>query len=624
MRNSTIKNKNSTELAQWANRSTGIETAKVKLGTLVLMAFMMLVGFNSMAQAPGCPNVDAGPDVEIPCDEDCTILEANFLRTGETTQYAVSAIPFAPPFPATGGTSVSVDIDDRWSDAIQLPFEFCFYGQHYDEMLVGSNGVVTFDLVSNTPGGSCAWSFNDALPSTNLFPATIFGPYMDIDPSVDGSGDINWAVFGTAPCRTMVVNYPAIPYYSSACNDITMTTQIVMYETTNVVEVYLTNRSDQCPTWNNGNAVLGIQNQTGTAATVAPGRNTGNWSASNEAWRFTPSGASNVVFTWFDDSGTPISNDPTIEVCPDEGDTVYTAQAVYTNCDGNVITVEDDVTVTNLEGDSVDYHYENENHVDQTEFCIGEDVYVNGSATLNTSSYFMDLWIVGDDGEYDWISGAGWIPGSPDFVNITQLFENDPENPVTFEVGETYSVKLAINDPECGWVSLQKNFTIIDCCDEFTEADFFLNPEPGSDYSIVVQDYEDYGFINGVHEWYVLSSPNQGTGPYTPVFSTTTTGPGPVTLINNAQFGLYYTVVHKVITECGELCYAQEQFQQEGRGADGGNGYTRAVEIDCCFVFDFWPNGPGEPIPFTAQFDIGLDLSGNIITGNFFEYENEP
>ncbi|MEM7187844.1 MAG: T9SS type A sorting domain-containing protein, partial [Bacteroidota bacterium] len=108
------------------------------------------------------------------------------------------------------------------------------------------------------------------------------------------------------------------------------------------------------------------------------------------------------------------------------------------------------------------------------------------------------------------------------------------------------------------------------------------------------------------------------------VFSTTTTGPGPVTLINNAQFGLYYTVVHKVITECGELCYAQEQFQQEGRGADGGNGYTRAVEIDCCFVFDFWPNGPGEPIPFTAQFDIGLDLSGNIITGNFFEYENEP
>ena len=55
-----------------------------------------------------------------------------------------------------------------------------------------------------------------------------------------------------------------------------MTTQIVIYETTNVVEIYLENRSDACSNWNSGNAVIGLQNQNGTDGISAPNRNTGN------------------------------------------------------------------------------------------------------------------------------------------------------------------------------------------------------------------------------------------------------------------------------------------------------------------------------------------------------------
>ena len=586
-----------------------------------LVVCLFFVGFNAMAQGPGCPNIDAGEDVEIGCDDDCTQLTATYLQTGQTTNYSVTGIAANSPFPNTGGTSVSVNTDDVWSDAINLPFDFCFYGQNYSQMLVGSNGVVTFDLTSNTPGGGCAWSFSDTLPSSSLFPATIFGPYMDINPAVQGSGEINWRVLGTAPCRTMVVSYPSIPYYD--CNDLSMTTQIVLYETTNAIEVYLNGRSDQCPDWNNGNAVLGIQNQTGSAAVVAPGRNTGNWSSNGEAWRFTPSGAPNVAITWYDGNGNVVGNEPTITVCPDEPGDTYRVVADYTDCDGNVVSVNDAVEVTVLESGIVDYHYENEDHIDQTEFCIGEDVYLNGTATLDTSSYFMDLWIVNSSGGYSWISGAGWMPGTPDFVNITELFENDPENPVTFQVGETYSVKLAINDPDCGWISIQHNFTIIDCCDDFDNADFFLNPEPGSDYSIWVQDFDEFDQLNAVHEWYVLSSPNPTGGPYTPILGTTSTGPGPVFLIGNAQNGLYYTVVHKVITECGEICYAQTQYQEEGKGLEGGS-QTFAAEVDCCIVFDFWPNGPGEPMDFTAKFDMALDFNGNLLTQVESEYENNP
>ncbi|MDC8000980.1 gliding motility-associated C-terminal domain-containing protein [Aequorivita todarodis] len=318
--------------------------------TLALISFLLL-SFSAFAQGPGCPNVYAGEDVELDCGQPCTDLTASFLNTGETTSYAVSSIPYDPPFPFTGGTPVSVDTDDIWSDAIQLPFDFCFFGETYSQMVIGSNAVVSFDLVNNPPGGYCSWLFDESIPDPNLFFTTIFGPYMDVDPSVGGSGQINWTVFGESPCRTMVVNFPGIPYFD--CNNLSLTSQIVIYETTNVVEVYVEDRPDGC-TWNDGNAVLGIQNQNGTVGYTAPGRNTGNWAASNEAWRFTPNGASNVVFSWLDSTGTVIGTDPTINVCPTDPSTTYTAQAVYTNCNGDVVTETDEVTVTRIGSFTVD------------------------------------------------------------------------------------------------------------------------------------------------------------------------------------------------------------------------------------------------------------------------------
>ncbi len=317
--------------------------------TFALISFLLL-SFSAFAQGPGCPNVYAGEDLNLDCGEPCTDLTASFVDTGETTSYGVSSIPYAPPFPFTGGTPVSVNTDDIWSSAIQLPFDFCFFGQTYSQMIIGSNAVVSFDLANNPPNGYCNWSFDESIPDPNLFFTTIFGPYMDVDPSVGGSGQINWTVFGESPCRTMVVNFPNIPYFS--CNNLTLTSQIVIYETTNVVEIYVEDRPNGC-SWNDGNAVLGIQNQNGTVGYTAPGRNTGDWSASNEAWRFTPNGASNVVFSWLDSSGTVIGTDTTINVCPTDPSTTYTAQAVYTNCNGDVVTETDDVTITRIDSFSV-------------------------------------------------------------------------------------------------------------------------------------------------------------------------------------------------------------------------------------------------------------------------------
>ncbi len=120
---------------------------KLNLGNLLLLIAMLLLAFtNAFSQGPGCPNVYAGEDANVNCaGGGCVDLSATFLETGETTSYEVTPIPYEP-FPFIGGTAVSADTDDVWSPAIDLPFNFCFFGGTYDEINIGSNGVISFDI----------------------------------------------------------------------------------------------------------------------------------------------------------------------------------------------------------------------------------------------------------------------------------------------------------------------------------------------------------------------------------------------------------------------------------------------------------------------------------------------
>ncbi|GAB5400798.1 MAG: hypothetical protein Aureis2KO_23830 [Aureisphaera sp.] len=155
-------------------------------------------------------------------------------------------------------------------------------------------------------------------------------------------------------------------------------------------------------------------------------------------------------------------------------------------------------------------------------------------------------------------------------------------------------------------------------CDKFDSADFAVTQTCSSEgVEISVSDFELYDDLNATHEWYIVSSPNQGAGPYTPVTSTTTTGPGPHVLATGLADELYYTVFHKVITEdCGELCFSVEVWCNRGRSN------VRAAEVDCCLIFEHWPNGPGEPIDFTAEFEHEITLDNIINAVPLYEYEN--
>ena len=291
------------------------------------------------SQGPGCPNIQLS-NANINCSNPCVDLVASYLKTGETTSYSVSSIPYSPPHPFTGGVSAFVGQDDIFSGVLTLPFTFCFYGNTYNQLVVGANGVISFN--TSLANSGCNWSFNSPIPNSNIpYPNSINGAYHDIDPSI--GGNINYAVWGATPCRTFVVNYVSVPHYSSVCHSLLTTQQIVIYESTNVIEVYI-DQKPTCTSWNSGNAVIGIQNLNGTQGICPPGRNTGPWSASQEAWRFTPDGNPNYIVEWFDNNGVSLGFGDTLNVCT-QTQANYTTQISYTSCNGNIINESSTNTV---------------------------------------------------------------------------------------------------------------------------------------------------------------------------------------------------------------------------------------------------------------------------------------
>lgn len=311
--------------------------------------------------ALGCPSVSSGglglsganPD-PIECDaaSTCTTLEATYLNLGQTTNYTVQSIAYAPPYQFEClANPVSVNIDDVWSEEIYLPFSFCFYGNTYNSCLIGSNGTLTFD--TSNASGYAGWQFANNLPSTvgALFNNTIYGVYHDIDPSKGGT--VGWElIYLDSGCRALVASWHDIPMYSNSCNAILYTGMMVLYEDSNVIEVYIEEKN-VCSTWNGGNAVVGIQNIDGTQAVVAPNRNSlsTNWTVTNEAWRFVPSGAPITTLEWFEGSGTSgplIGTTDTIDVCP-TSTTTYTARVTYALCNGGTVVETDETVVAVIE-----------------------------------------------------------------------------------------------------------------------------------------------------------------------------------------------------------------------------------------------------------------------------------
>ncbi|MBL7766426.1 MAG: gliding motility-associated C-terminal domain-containing protein [Chitinophagaceae bacterium] len=303
---------------------------------VLTVLFLIFSAAGVQAQVNG--TISLGPDVILPTCSGCDTLKAVTTSPSiGTSNYIVSQITYNP-FPYTPGTVIPLFTDDLWSSVISMPFDFCFFNNTYNQFIVSSNGQVSFNIAQ--AGGYNSWSFSGVapLPNSTFTYAfnSIMSPYHDILPAIGGS--ISYDVFGTAPNRILVVSWNVNPMF--ACNSMLATQQIAMYEGTNVIETYIANKP-LCSTWNGGQAIHGIENNGGTVAYIVPGRNLPTqWSATNDAWSFTPTGGGSgggtagVTIDWFDMNGAPLAtNVDSLVVCPAQT-TSYVAKATFALCGG--------------------------------------------------------------------------------------------------------------------------------------------------------------------------------------------------------------------------------------------------------------------------------------------------
>ncbi|NVO04378.1 MAG: hypothetical protein HXX09_16915, partial [Bacteroidetes bacterium] len=307
---------------------------------IVALAFSL----KSFSQgAPACPSITPTATPSIICQGASSNLNATVVSNNETSSYSVMPLAYVPYAytGVAGAIPVSVNTDDVWSGVIPLGFTFCYFGNAYTSVVIGSNGHVTFDL--SKAGTYDNYPVTAALPSTTNMPGnTICAAFRDINPVSSPSGAVNYYYTGTSPCRALVISWYDIPLFS--CGTPNSTFQMVLYENTNYIDVYIQNSPGTC-SWQSGNGIVGIQNATATVAVCPAGRNCAPFTATNEGWRFSPHGLPSYTVTWTDPSNTvvgtglgPITVSPTTN-------TLYTSTMVITNCIGTSNTYTNTVNV---------------------------------------------------------------------------------------------------------------------------------------------------------------------------------------------------------------------------------------------------------------------------------------
>ena len=280
-----------------------------------------------------CPFI--GPDLTLPCGVSQTTLTADLSQCGQgalpqgTSNYGVTNIPYVAQ--VNNGTLVQLG-DDSQSGIFNIGFTFCYYGSTYTQFRIGSNGWVSLGA-----GVQPATFTSAAIPNAGMtVPKNcIMGPWQDWNPGI--GGQIRYQVQGTAPCRKLVVSWIGVPMFS--CTNLQGTFHIILYESTNVIENHIANKPN-CLQWAGGTAVQGIHNLLGNAAVTVAGRNSTQWTTTNNAHRWTPNGGViQPTWTWYQvGNPNPIGTGLSITVTPPIGGAYYTCQPVFPSCNAGWAT----------------------------------------------------------------------------------------------------------------------------------------------------------------------------------------------------------------------------------------------------------------------------------------------
>ena len=271
----------------------------------LIIIFTLILFFTDDIHA----QIDAGTDVII-CDIENVDLSANYTPNSiGTNDYTIESIPLNMD-PSNSGTNLNGLGDDIYSGVIDIGFDFCFYGNIFDQLLISTNNYLTFDITNAMHILlGILMPFQVRLRQDKLL--MLMGPWMDLNPN--NGGGLYYNVYGVAPFRRFVASFEDFGYFS--CTGLQFNGQIKIFETTNIIEIHI---QDQplCATWNNGESVLGIVNEDESQSLIELGWNNTQLTGNNQAFRFVPDGTNNSNVIWQDDLGNIVGNGTDITVSP--------------------------------------------------------------------------------------------------------------------------------------------------------------------------------------------------------------------------------------------------------------------------------------------------------------------
>ena len=319
-------------------------------------------------------DVDDPHVIEYDCRNPIVLLEARpvGIPGRYANDYTVKEIPYNEDemmFAYNEGDPIGASTDDHWESPVSLPFTFVFFGKPYNVVYPGTNGLISM----NPQSGHCTYSYSQpsAHPPYSSIPYVykncVYGVYEDIHCSYYtnkndgyGQGAVRSKVLGTPPCRAYVFNYLNVGLFglvhanNEANADNYNTYQMVLYEGTNIIDVYVKHRKCCATTNHSGEGVIGLHNSTSSQILIPNGYGMSSWSVDNKAFRFTPIAPpdEDAELTWYwdvVDDNHIISYDNhaknrIITVSPTQT-TLYISEYKYRNANNDQFIRRDTTTV---------------------------------------------------------------------------------------------------------------------------------------------------------------------------------------------------------------------------------------------------------------------------------------
>ncbi|MCU0328168.1 MAG: gliding motility-associated C-terminal domain-containing protein [Chitinophagales bacterium] len=208
----------------------------------------------------------------------------------QTTNYSVISIPYVATLPnETLGTPEPWinNTDDAFSPAINIGFPFSYYNTTFSQIIASPNAYISFNA---TLAGTLSSFANAPLPLPTL-ENIIFGSFVDLDArnTLGRNGSFTVQTLGTFPNRYTIFKYVNVNFLNGCPLSSTFSARIVLYETSNIIEVYIDNAGHSINCSNN--YTIGLQGPSNAQFVATPGANAQNNIAFPQAFRYIPIGS---------------------------------------------------------------------------------------------------------------------------------------------------------------------------------------------------------------------------------------------------------------------------------------------------------------------------------------------